>query len=305
MPMDVPVGFPGAIGFIGAGSLGSALAVALSGVGYPVRAVNSRSLASAQRMAGRLQGCRVFPSAQGVADTCDLVFLTTPDDAIASVAASVKWRPGQGVVHCSGAQTLDALAPARAYGSMLGSLHPLQTFAGGEGPEVFQGIAFAVEADPPLRPILEGIAKALGGWPIAIAPQDRPLYHISAVTVCGFLATLVALGADLWGRFSAPSDRAIALKALLPLAKATVTSLERQGIPGALTGPFVRGDVGTIMGHLEALARSAPHFRHLYCHLGIAQLPLAQVKGCLTGVQRSRIQRILESALGTSEGPGG
>lgn len=295
---------PQAIGIIGAGNLGSALALALARVGYAVRAVNSRSLASAQRLAERLPGCTVVSSPQGVADACDLVFLTTPDDAIGGVAASVQWRPGQGVVHCSGAQTLEPLAPVRAMGAFPGSFHPLQTFSGGEGPEVFHGIAFAIEADPHLRPTLEGMAHALGGWPIAIAPQDRPLYHTSAITVCGFLATLVALAADLWGRFSTPADRATALRALLPLARATVASLERQGIPGALTGPFVRGDVGTLAKHLEALACSAPQFRHLYCHLGLAQLPLAQDKGRLSQGQKDAIQRILEHALASSEGPG-
>ena len=115
------------LGFIGAGTVGNALAVRLVGRGYPVVAVSSRSRTSAQRLAGAVNGCQVFGSSQAVADSAELVFITTPDDAIASVAAEVQWQTGQNVVHCSGADSAESLEPARKLGANVGAFHPLQT----------------------------------------------------------------------------------------------------------------------------------------------------------------------------------
>ena len=46
-----------AIGFIGAGTLGSGMALGLSVAGYRVTTASSRSLASAERLASLVTGC--------------------------------------------------------------------------------------------------------------------------------------------------------------------------------------------------------------------------------------------------------
>ena len=83
------------IGFIGAGRAGSALADGLTRAGYTVAAVYSRSADSTARMTERCAPrADAAPSAQAVADACDVVFVTTPDDAIGPVAASLRWGAG-------------------------------------------------------------------------------------------------------------------------------------------------------------------------------------------------------------------
>jgi len=84
------------IGFIGAGTVGTALAIRLGGKGYPVVAVSSRTITSAKRLAEIVPGCRAYDSAQAVADSAQLVFITTPDDAIEKVAGEIRWKTGQG-----------------------------------------------------------------------------------------------------------------------------------------------------------------------------------------------------------------
>ena len=135
--------------------------------GYRVRAVASRTAASAERLAAAIPGCEAA-SPQEVADRCDTVFLTVPDDAIGDVAASLRWRAGQSVVHCSGALPLDVLSPAAQSGGAAteagaigGAMHPLQTFTAGVDPTAaFQGIACAIEAPAPLRGALDELADA-------------------------------------------------------------------------------------------------------------------------------------------------
>ncbi len=80
------------VGFIGAGTVGTALAARLAEAGYPVVAATSRTQASAERLATRVKGCRVSDTPQGVTGAADLVFITTPDDAIAGVVAQAVVR---------------------------------------------------------------------------------------------------------------------------------------------------------------------------------------------------------------------
>ena len=118
--MDDPV-----IGFIGAGAVGKGLALGLASSGYRVLAVSSRSLSSAQGLAARIPGCEALPAPQKVADKCNLVFITTPDEAIEQVASQVSWHHGQGVVHCSGAESLEILEHCRRSGCNCRLLPPL------------------------------------------------------------------------------------------------------------------------------------------------------------------------------------
>ena len=304
MSVANPLLAKGGIGFIGAGMVGTALAVALYRQGYRIAAVASRTRASTKRLAARVPGTKVCRTPQEVAEASSLVFLTVPDDVIARVAESVRWRNGQGVVHCSGSRSLEALEPARAQGALMGAFHPLQTFADPEGAAAaLPGSAFVVEGDPPLLEELEGLARALSGWPIHLAPQDRVLCHVSAVTVCGLLVALLKEAAELWEGFQGDTKgrRDEALRALLPLAQGTVASLAHSGFPVALTGPLARGDLGTVRQHLEALESRAPAFLPLYCRLALAALPLAWDKGGLAGEDREELEQILREYLKRSE----
>ena len=265
------------IGFIGIGTLGSGLAMALTQQGYPVAAVHNRRPHPAVQLAGRLAGCQSVTSPQAVADAADLVFITTPDSAIAAVAAAIKWRPGQGVVHCCGAAGIELLAAATAQGATAGAFHPCQTFAGLSDPAAalarLRGVVFAVSAAGWLQEYLEDVARRLGGRPVQIADADRPLYHAAAVLGCGYVATVLQAAASLWQAAGLSHEQAI--DALLPLSRATLENLANLGLPAALTGPAVRGDAATVQAHLQAIADRRPELTDLYLTLTATSLNLA------------------------------
>jgi predicted short-subunit dehydrogenase-like oxidoreductase (DUF2520 family) len=266
------------VGFIGAGTVGTALAVLLSGQGYPVVAVYSRSRASAEKLAGAVSDCRVVASSQEVADSAELTFITTPDGAIGEVASQVRWRRGTSVVHCSGADSTDILVAARLAGAQVGAFHPLQTFAGvARAIENIPGTTFAIEAAGPLLTTLEEMAASLGGRSIRLQPGDKVLYHAAAVFASNYLVTLVKMATDLWQTFSIPTDQSI--PALLPLLRGTLHNIETIGIPDCLTGPIARGDAGTIVKHLKALRQKAPELLFAYKELGLQTVPIAVAKG--------------------------
>ena len=281
------------IGFIGAGVVGTALARLMSSKGYPVVAVSSRSPTSARNLAEAISGCRLKDN-QGVADVAELVFVTTPDDAIAPVASQIQWHPGQSAVHCSGAESTGALEPARKLGARVGAFHPLQTFASAkQAMENIPGSTFAVEAEEPLLSTLKEMATAVDGYWIELTASDKVAYHAAAVFAGNYLVTLVKLATDLWQTFSVPPPQAT--QALLPLLRGVLSSIDTVGIPQCLTGPIARGDTGTIKKHLDALQKVAPTLLPTYKELGLQTIPIALAKGRIDEQQARELRTILES----------
>ncbi|MFH1486250.1 MAG: DUF2520 domain-containing protein [Chloroflexota bacterium] len=283
------------IGFIGAGTVGTALAVRLKEKGYPVTAVASRSPASAERLASQVDECKALESPQAVADATEMVFITTPDDAISTVASQVRWHRGQSVVHCSGADSLDVLEPARLLGANVGGFHPLQTFASfTHAIENLPGSTFALEAEPPLLDTLKRLAESLDGNWVQLGAGDKVLYHAAAVIACNYFVTLVKLATDLWKRFDVAIPEAT--KALLPLLRGTINNIENVGIPDCLTGPIARGDAGTIKMHLDALEARAPELLRIYQELGLQTLPVALAKGRIDDKKAKQLTDLLNSS---------
>ncbi len=283
------------LGFIGAGTVGTALAVLLSSQGYRVAAVSSRSAASAEMLANLVEDCPAIGDNQAVADAAEFVFITTPDDAIAGAASRVKWHAGQSVVHCSAADSTDILEPARKAGAQVGVFHPLQSYASvKQAIDNTPGSTFALEAEEPLLTTLKQMAMSLEGRWIELKADDKTAYHISAVMACNYLVTLAKLATDLWQGFSVPQEQAI--QALLPLLRGTLSNLETMGIPQCLTGPIARGDTGTIRKHVKMLEKSAPSMLAAYRELGLQTIPIALAKGKIDKNQAQEIESVLKQA---------
>jgi predicted short-subunit dehydrogenase-like oxidoreductase (DUF2520 family) len=281
------------LGFIGAGTVGTALATKVSSRGYQVVAVSSRSQTSAEKLARTIPHCRALGNNQDIADIAELVFITTPDDAIASVASKIRWHAGQSVVHCSGADSTQILEPARKLGAQVGVFHPLQTFASAkQAIDNIPGSTFALEADEPLLSTLKDMATALEGHWIELKAGDKVAYHAAAVIACNYLVTLVKLATDLWQTFGVPPKQAT--QALLPLIRGTIYNIETLGIPQCLTGPIARGDTGTIKKHLGALQKVAPGVLPAYRELGLQTIPIALAKGRINQAQSQALETILK-----------
>ena len=262
------------LGFVGAGRVGRGLSLALSRRGYPIAGVASRARGDAQ----------------AVVDAAQLVFLTVPDDAIGAVCASLRWRAGQSVVHCSGAAELSVLAPAAAAGAQVGGFHPLQMFA---DPEVaargLAGCAIAVEAAEPLAAALRAMVKALGARLLVVPSGERAAYHAGAHYAAAFVCALLAEGGEIWRRIGiAPED---SLVALLSLLRGATDAVAHSGPARAMAGAVARGDLDTVRRHVEALERLEPRLRELYCTLALRTVPLALAAG---GIDEARAQQIRE-----------
>lgn len=284
------------IGFVGAGRLGTSVAAALHRAEINVVAASSRSLASAEALAERVPGCAPVPSSQDVADIADVVFITTGDAEIALVAQEISWREGQAVVHCSGARPVSDLASAQESGARIGGLHPLQTFPTTDSADLIPGASAAVGSnDPGLLDWLQKIVYVLDAKPFTIKEEHRAVYHASAVMACGLVASLMGLAAEVWAEMGV--SRADALTALRPLTAATVEAVGREGLPEAITGPAVRGDVETIRMHLDAMKQLPPNLSHAYTALNYDAMPLFEERDGLSAEAGAEIKELLRQSL--------
>ena len=246
-----------AVGVVGAGRVGSVLGAALARAGHRVVATSAVSSDSVSRARRRLPGVPLRP-ADEVVEAADLVLLAVPDDALAPLVNGLAevggWRPGQLVMHVSGAHGLAVLEPATRAGALPLALHPIMTFAGRDEDDArLAGVGWGVTAPDALRPIAEALVVEMGGEPLWITEERRPLYHAALAVAANHLVTLIGDARDIL-REAGVAEPSLALA---PLVGAALDNALRSG-DAALTGPVVRGDASTVAAHVAALRDYAP-----------------------------------------------
>ncbi len=265
-----------ALGFVGAGRAGTALALAFTDAGYPVTAVYSRTAVHAERVA-RETGATICTSPADAARFSEVLFLTVPDDAVVSVTHNVAqargFRSGAAVVHCSGALPLDVLNEAAACETLTGFFHPLQVLLGARSVRQLRGAFVGVDAGPELLPVLRTMAADLGATPVDVSDAARVPYHIAAVLAANYPFVLLSAASELMQ--AAGISEECSLESLLHLARGSLNSLEALGPRAGLTGPIVRGDIATIARHLEYLREHQPTLLNMYRTLGLLVLEAA------------------------------
>ena len=320
------------VAVVGAGRLGAALAVALGECGYEVVALVSRRAARARRAAGLLRaGARALSFEQlGELPPTDLVFIATPDDAIAETARALSSAPALSnstpalpsstpttaptrrvrtaalansragraprrvVLHTSGALSSEVLAPLGANGFAVGSLHPLVSVSdAAAGALALRGAFYCVEGDAAASRAARRVVSDLGGHAFSIRARDKALYHAAAVITSGHTVALFDTAARLLARCGLTDTRARAV--LLPLLRSTLDNLSTRSPARALTGTFSRADVATVRKHLAALAATGDHEgAAVYTLLGRLSLRLSAEAGA-DARALGEIARILES----------
>jgi predicted short-subunit dehydrogenase-like oxidoreductase (DUF2520 family) len=294
-----------AVAVVGAGRLGTALALALDACGYEVRALVSRSAAHARRAAARAGVDAValgLDQLDGLPPV-DLLFITTPDDALAETAGRLAALPqsvGRVALHASGALSSEVLAPLRARGLQVGSMHPLAAVSDAEaGAESLRRAFYCVEGDGAAVRTARRIVRALGGKSFTVESQDKALYHAAAVMTAGHVVALFDVA--LHALQSCGLSERRAQRVLVPLLRSTVENLSTQPPARALTGSFARADVETVRKHLKALgALHGSDALVVYAVLGEHSLKLAE----RTGAERDaigRIRRLLSDAFKRDE----
>jgi predicted short-subunit dehydrogenase-like oxidoreductase (DUF2520 family) len=291
---DGPVRHPAAlgVGVVGAGRVGTALAVALRRAGHRVVAVSAVSAVSLQRIEAALPGTPVRRPDEVIA-SADLVLLTVPDDVlpdlVAGLASTGAPLAGRLLAHASGRHGLAVLEPAVREGAIPLALHPVMTFTGRpDDVDRLAGISFGVTAPDQLRPVAEALVVEMGGEPAFIAEENRNLYHAALAGAANHLVTQVVQASDLLSAAGVADPG----RMLGPLLGAALDNALRLG-DAALTGPVMRGDAETVAGHLAALRAAAPQALPAYLALARLTADRALAAGILAPPQAQRLLDVL------------
>lgn len=282
------------IGIIGGGKVGRCLA---SYLGKGLVGITANSLEHSRQLAAAFatEPC----TNKELVERAEVLLLTVPDRLIGTVAEQLASEAtamtgakaplaGKIFLHCSGSMGLEELAPLQLAGAHVGSLHPLQSFAGGA--TQLAGVYMAVDGDEAACKEATDLATALGGHPFHVPAAERAAYHAAACICSNYAVAVEALAQRLMSRWL--GDEAAAWQALLPLFKGTAANLERTASPRTvLTGPIARGDATTVAKHLAVLP---PELVETYCSLGLATTELALANGTIDKEEAAKLVQLLK-----------
>jgi predicted short-subunit dehydrogenase-like oxidoreductase (DUF2520 family) len=297
MNPDIPSEHPARlrVGIVGAGRVGTALAVALGRAGHEIVAASAVSDASIRRVQRNLPGITIMQPPEVVA-AADLILLTVPDDVlpglVAGLAATGAALEGRLVAHVSGRHGLAVLDPAVRAGGMPIALHPVMTFTGRpDDIDKLAGISFGITAPDSLRLVAEALVVEMGGEPVFIPESHRDLYHAALAGAANHLVTLVVQATDLLRE----AGVAHPARMLGPLLSAALDNALRLG-DAALTGPVARGDADTVASHIDALRAVAPEAVPAYLALARLTADRAVAAGTLSAADAQRLLGVLGGA---------
>ncbi len=260
------------VAIIGPGRVGTLLAVAGTRAGWRIVAVGGGGAASRARLRAKVAGVRAHGEPAAAVEGADLVLLTVPDDAIEEVVDTLVradvLAAGQDVVHVAGSRGLAVLRRAGLAGARIAACHPAMTIpAGATDPELLVGVPWAVTARPSDLAWARELVVALGGDPQEVADDARTLYHAALAVASNAVGAAVVTARRLLLAAHVEDPAAF----LGPLGHASVDNAATVGA-AALTGPIVRGDVGTVAAHVAGISADLPELLSAYRALARATL---------------------------------
>lgn len=193
----------------------------------------------------------------------DVYLLAVPDHAIHDTAASLAARVNgrEVALHCAGARDESELLPLAARGLSVGMFHPLISFAGATPSLSLRHSTFTFSGDARAEKVARKLARKLGARCVAL-PAAGPAYHAAAALVANGTVALAQQGSRILRSLGFTQREAE--RALAGLLASVAHNVAARGLPAALTGPVVRGDVATVARHLAALEQLERRLAHSY-----------------------------------------
>lgn len=279
---------------IGAGNVGVTLAKKLQQVGdYELVYKSDKSKENATKSG--LDSKKIVELQSAKLDG-EFIIICVKDGDIANVVDELlethsNALAGKIVLHTSGTLGKSVLIKLETANCLTAAAHPFQTFFYNEV-AVLDGISWGVESDAEAFTKIEKLINLIGGKAIKLSKETlkkKALYHISAVAASNFMALSIDLAKEL------ADEAGIDAKDFLPQILETTlqNNLKQLGSSTpAITGPVVRGEVGTIAAHIATLGETINGV--IYKNMCESLALMALDKGLLSGEKFEQIMEILD-----------
>lgn len=231
---------------LGAGNLATNIAKALKRAGHDIVQVYSRTMASAEVLAGDV-GCGAVDDLSLVDRDAEVCIIAVKDTAIKEVAQALDLqRPV--VLHTAGSIPMSVFEGcARRYGV----LYPMQTFTKSREPDFAEIPCFVEGNDEQTLQTITLLARSISNDVRPLSSERRRYLHLAAVYACNFVNHCYRLSSEVLRRCGIPFD------VMLPLIDETARKVHDIPPAEAQTGPAVRCDRNVMDAHLDLLADDA------------------------------------------------
>ena len=276
-------------GFIGAGKVGFSLGKYLKENSIDISGYYSKSQHSSKE-AAIFTNTRQYNNLEDLIKNSDAIFITTPDNQIADVWNEIKRLPIREklICHCSGSISSEVFSNINNHGAYGYSIHPM--FAISDKYNSYKDLSQAfitIEGHEKHLENLKRLFLHLGNDVAIISKENKVLYHAASVTVSNLVLGLINNGVNYLEECGFTKEMAI--KALYPLIENNLRNIKERGAVSSLTGPIERGDLSTVINHLNVIREED---KELYRLLSKNILKIAKVKN------QDRNYKNLEEYLG-------
>jgi len=261
------------ISIVGAGKVGSTLAMLFYRAGYRIVSVISQKKNSARKLA-RVVGCKKYSdSLSDIHPATQIILIAVPEEEVLGIAEEIIKHPSLNfsklaVFHTSGSLTSNALIPLYMKGAMTFSLHPIQSFSKASTLDYqiaqMKNAVYGFEGNKTSLPLARQLVKDLCGKLVRIPKEEKILYHIACVFASNYSIALFGVVEELTKRIGG----GIKLSHFKPLVKTSIENAFQLTPKIALTGPIARGSFSIIKKHLYKLRKVDKSLSLLYQQIG-------------------------------------
>lgn len=285
------------LNLIGAGKVGQSLAKLWLQQGLlNINQVLTRSMASAQSaidFIGAGQACENLALMQ----PADIIFLAVPDDVIIPVCqqllSSKLLQNNPLIFHASGAVDAACLVDLSPHTA---AVHPVLSFADKDFVvQNFSGTYCTLSGSETGKQQVAPLFEKLNAHLVTPEHLQPELYHAGLVFLSNYLLPLMDVGTDCL--HAAGILKTDAKKMVMPLVQSVLKqAAKHEDWSQALTGPINRGDIATVLRHLQSLSTDMPEALSLYRELGQRTIGLAEKQG-LPVEKNEQLTQLLEQTL--------
>lgn len=238
------------ISILGAGNVGTHLALELYKLDYTVLQIFSRDINNAHTLANKVQAIAINSIAD-LSNEADIIFVCVNDSVIVEVVNQINFQPKL-IAHTAGSVSIDSLNKFNNFGVF----YPLQSFSKKTNLDITT-VPFCIEANTQAnKNTLISVAKRLSDIVYELSSEQRMQCHLAAVFANNFSNHMFAIAEQLLSKSQIPFD------ILKPIILETANKVQSIKPILAQTGPASRNDSETIKNHLQLL--SMPDMEKLY-----------------------------------------